>query len=165
MSTLPQQKPADPIEHLRIERRSYILGTIIVWIVILITLAVIYAKMEPGLFSASRTMTLHQALQREAKLTPQQQLMRQLIDLLGALALFFLNWRFSFIIQRPRWAFVPKHPDARPPAERWLWWAVLAFFSLFLYLLLQPLFTWLMAHLGTLEIRDRQSHPPPSGPF
>ncbi|MGH9412792.1 MAG: hypothetical protein ACRD0Y_03540 [Terriglobales bacterium] len=165
---MPPVKPElNAVELLRNERRSYIIGSLVVWAVILITLLIILANAERQLFSSAATISFHQAMQRaqQLKLTPQEQAMREIIDLVGALALFFLNWRFSFLLRRPRWAFVSQRPDARFPAARWLWWLVLAVWSLFFYVLLQPLCTWLLAHLGTVEIRERQSDapPPPAG--
>lgn len=164
---MPPDKPEPgPLEHLRIERRSYIIGTLVVWAVILAAMLIMFASMEPQIFAPPRAETFSAALKRASNLTPltpQQQLLLEIINLVGAVALFILNWRFSFLLRRPRWAFVSKRADLRLPPLRWLWWVILALVSMFyfFYLVPQLILTWVLAHLGTLEIRERQSNPPP----
>ncbi|MGH9418264.1 MAG: hypothetical protein ACRD01_16715 [Terriglobales bacterium] len=155
--------PLDPIAHLRLERRSFIIGSLLVWAVILTTLAILYAQMEPQMFQMAQHQTLSQAMAKLNQLRPlnwQQQLALDLVVLLGAVALFFLNWRFSILLQRPRSAFVPA-PGANLPAHRWLWWAVLAANSLFYATLVFPqlVVTFVLAAWGSQEIK-RRSHPP-----
>ncbi|HEY8055014.1 MAG TPA: hypothetical protein VIE13_03785 [Terriglobales bacterium] len=155
-----QPHPPSPLELLRVERRSYIIGTLVVWAVIVVAMVVVFASMEPQLFATPHAQTLQEAMQRAeraAPLTQQQLLLLEGINLLGALALFFLNWRFSFVLQRPRWAFVSSKPGVRFPAIRWLWWAILSLVSLFYFRFLVPqlILTAWMAHWGTQEIRLR----------
>ncbi|MGH9486792.1 MAG: hypothetical protein ACRD04_04295 [Terriglobales bacterium] len=158
----PQPRPGS-VEHLRVERRSYVIGTLVVWAVIVAAMLVLFASMEPQVFSQPHATTLQEAFKRAndlKPLTPQQQLLLEIINLVGAVALFFLNWRFSFLIGRPRWAFVSSNPSVRFPPSRWIWWCILALVSLFyfFYLVPQLILTWVLAHLGTVEIRFRESH-------
>lgn len=168
---MPPDKPEPgSLEHLRIERRSYIIGTLVVWAVILATMLIVFASMEPQIFAQPHAETFSEALKRAGNLTPltpQQQLLLEIINLVGAVALFFLNWRFSFLIRRPRWAFVSNRADLRLPPLRWVWWIILALVSMFyfFYLVPQLILTWVLAHLGSVEIRERQSHPPPPAPL
>lgn len=161
----PAPSHAAVIAHLRVERRSYIIGTLIVWAVIVATMIILIASMEPTLFAAPHATTLQQAMQRARALpplTPQQQFELEIINLVGGVALFFLNWRFSFLLQRPRWAYASR-PGGRYPAARWLWWGILALTSLFyllLYLVPQLVLTAILARWGTQEIQFRQTHPP-----
>lgn len=160
-----QPGPPSPLDTLRIERRSYIIGTLAVWAVILVAMILVFANMEPQLFAPPHAQTMQEALARArqiAPLTPAQQLLLEGINLLGAVALFFLNWRFSFVLQRPRWAFVSKTPGVRFPAARWLWWAILSLVSMFyfFYLVPQLILTAVMAHWGTQEIQRCQRLPP-----
>ncbi|HET9783952.1 MAG TPA: hypothetical protein VFP94_03220 [Terriglobales bacterium] len=153
------------VDTLRIERRSYVIGTLVVWAVIVVAMVMVFASMEPQLFAAPHAQTLQEAMRRAEQIAPlsqQQMLLLEGINLLGAVALFFLNWRFSFVLQRPRWAFVSSTPGVRFPARRWLWWAILSLVSLFYFRFLVPqlILTAVMAHWGTEEIR-RRLHPPP----
>lgn len=165
-----QGQPERPsiLDTLRIERRSYIIGTLVVWAVIVVAMVVVFASMEPQLFAAPHAQTLQEAMRRAEQVAPlsqQQMLLLEGINLLGAVALFFLNWRFSFVLQRPRWAFVSSTPGVRLPARRWLWWAILSLVSLFYFRFLVPqlILTAVMAHWGTQEIRRRLHPPPPAG--
>ncbi|MGH9476937.1 MAG: hypothetical protein ACRD1C_11485 [Terriglobales bacterium] len=131
MTSVPGPARQDPIAHLRLERRSYIIGTLIVWGVIVATIIILIASMEPKMFAAPRATTFQVAMQRARELPPltaQQQLLLEIINVVGGVALFFLNWRFSLLLRRPRWAFAkpggarplfaaPWRRSARPPAS------------------------------------------------
>lgn len=162
---LPSQSgsPADPVQALKLERRSYIIGSLLVWAVIFTGILLAYASMFPQLFQNNAHETVHQAMQRLQQLpapTYKQELVLEGIYLVGAFALFFLNWRFSFLLRRPRGAFVA-HTGKNAPPLRWLWWIVLSVNSMF-YTMLFPqwIITGLLAHWGTEEIRRLSAHPP-----
>jgi hypothetical protein len=159
--------PPDPIAHLRLERRSYILGTLLVWGVVLAASVVLFINMEPKVFAGPPAMTVSQAMARITPLTSEQQFLLQLVNLVGGVALFFLNLRFSLLILRPRWAYVSSDGQVKYASGRWGWWAILALNSLFylsLFLLPQLILTAVLAHWGSVEIQLRQErmrHPPP----
>lgn len=154
-----------PVEQLRIERRSYIIGTLLVWAVIVVATVVLVIAMKPELFAYAQHETMQQALNRINQVAPftwQQQLLLYVVEMAGAVALFFLNWRFSFLLQRPRSAFVA--PTDRPaPPGRWLWWAVLLLNSMFYasFLIPQLILTWVLAGWGKEEIARLLAPPPP----
>ncbi|MGH9481540.1 MAG: hypothetical protein ACRD1L_05560 [Terriglobales bacterium] len=162
----PPPRPATEaeIEQLRIERRSYIVGTLVVWGVILVSMVVLIATMKPELFANAQNETLRQALARVGGLSPltvQQQLLIYMVELAGAVALFFLNWRFSVLLQRPHSAF--NSEPGTEPYRRWLWWVALLFNSMFYVSLLIPqlVITYLLASWGKEEIARRRLPPPP----
>lgn len=162
---MTQAPPQDPIATLRLERRSFIIGTLLVWAIILVTLAILYAQMEPQFFQAAQHQTLSQAMSKLNQMHPldwQQQLALDLVVLVGAVALFFLNWRFSILLQRPHSAFVAP-PGSTLPPRRWLWWTVLAVNSLFYATLVFPqlVVTFLLAAWGSQEIKRRSQPPGP----
>lgn len=150
----------DLIQHLRIERRSYIVGTLVVWAVIVVTWIVLYAAMEPQLFTHPSS-NLHDAMARFVQPTGEQLWILTMAWMVGAIALFFLNWRFSVLLQRPRGAFGGPRPQL---GVRWLWWAALSLNSMFYvqFLLPQLIVTAILAHWGKQEIerRVRLQEPP-----
>lgn len=159
--------PANPIEQLRIERRSYILGTLLVWAVILVAWIILVASMYPQLFDFSKHVTFSQAVTRAQQVPPptwEQQLLLYVIQLAGGIALFFLNWRFSFLMQRPEKAFRIPPPGVRMPSARWLWLLVLLFNSMFFLTLVVPqlILTAVMARWGKQEISRRAAAPHPA---
>ncbi len=159
--------PTDPIAQLRMERRSYILGTLLVWGVVVAATLMLLISMEPKVFSGPPAQTVSAAMARMAPLTGEQQLLLQIVNLVGGVALFFLNLRFSLLILRPRWAYLSKDQRVRFSNGRWGWWAILSVNSLFylsLFLVPQLVMTAVLAHWGTDEIRFRQElmrQPPP----
>ena len=163
----PTPNPAqNPLEQLRIERRSYIFGTLLVWAVIVTTWVILIVSMYPQLFAYAKNETFQQAMTRAQQLAPpdwHQQLLLYVIELVGAVALFFLNWRFSFVLQRPQKAFIAPPPGVRMPTARWLWLLVLLFNSMFYLTLLLPqlILTYVMAGWGKQEIVRRSAAPPP----
>lgn len=158
MNELPTgPRPArDDVAQLRQERRSYIIGSLVVWAVIWVTVLILVASMLPEL---PRQPTLQAAIDQLAKASPSSRLLLDVVVLVGAVALFFLNWRFSMLLRRPRRAFA--QPGAFPPG-RWLWWAVLALNSMFYISLIVPqlIVTAVLAHWGSDEILRRSAAPP-----
>ncbi|HXR98512.1 MAG TPA: hypothetical protein VN709_11790 [Terriglobales bacterium] len=162
------------VHQLAVERRSFIIGTLLVWAVIVSTVIILFASMEPQLFQAASTtghvLTLQQVSDQMARLAPltmQQQLLLDLVVLVGSVALFFLNYRFSFLIRRPRGAFPAPTGAARPgqvTTARWLWWMLLALNSMFYvtFLIPQLILTFLLARWGREEMRRAASRD--SGP-
>jgi hypothetical protein len=156
----------DPIAQLRIERRSYILGTLLVWGVVLTATMILFANMEPKVFAMPPAQTVSAVMARITPLTSEQQFVLQMVNLVGGVALFFLNLRFSLLMLRPRWAYISRDGQVRFSTGRWGWWALLSLNSLFYLSLLLPqlILTGVMAHWGTGEIKLRQElmrHPPP----
>ncbi|HUX67190.1 MAG TPA: hypothetical protein VMV31_06855 [Terriglobales bacterium] len=163
----PNPVPAPhPLEQLRIERRSYILGTLLVWAVIITTWIILISSMYPQLFTYAKTETFSQAMARAQQLAPpagHQQLLLYVVELVGAVALFFLNWRFSFLLQRPKPAFIAPRPGGRMPPARWLWLMLLLANSMFYLNLLLPqlILTFVLARWGKQELARRSAAPPP----
>jgi hypothetical protein len=155
----------DAVHQLAVERRSYIIGSLLVWAVIVSTVIILFASMEPQLFQTAantgHVLSLQQVADQMARLAPltmQQQLLLDLVVLVGSVALFFLNYRFSFLIRRPRGAFPVPSAGARPgqvTTARWLWWMLLALNSMFYvtFLIPQLILTFLLAHWGREEMR------------
>lgn len=149
-----------PAQQLRIERRSFIIGTVVVWWVIVVTAMLLFVNMEPQVFAAPRATTYQAAmarLQKAPPLTTEQQLVLELIFLVGAVALFFLNWRFSYLMRRPRGAFGAPGTFS---AGRWLWWIALSLNSYFFFP--QVVVTPVLAVWGSQEIARLAALPPPS---
>lgn len=152
------QEPSG-LERLRIERRSYIVGTLLVWVVILAAQLTLLALMFPGILHQPSTAHASQAVAAAEKaMTQQQRAWLGLVQVVGAVALFILNWRFSLEIRRPRGAFPPPNEPGRYPAWRWLWWSLLAVNSYFF--LPQVVVTPVMAHWGKQELAERAETPP-----
>lgn len=141
---------------LRIERRSFIAGTIVVWVVVVVAVMLLLASMEPQVFNPP-AKTYQETVSRMKPLTPQQQWEIELVFLAGAVALFFLNYRFSYLLRRPHFAF------GSPMATgRWLWWVVLSVNSYFF--LPQVVLTPLLAHWGSQEIAIAARPAAPTSP-
>ncbi len=159
----------DPIAQLRSERRSYILGTLLVWGVVVAATLILLISMEPSVFAGAPAQTVSEAMARMKPLTGEQQFLLQMVNLVGGIALFFLNLRFSLLILRPRWAYISKDQKVRFSNGRWGWWAILSLNSLFylsLFLVPQLVMTGVLAHWGRNEIRFRQElmrRRPPDG--
>jgi hypothetical protein len=144
------------LDQLRLERRSYIIGSLVVWVVIWVTVLILVASMLPQL---PRQSTLQAAIEQFAKVSASSRLLLDVVVLVGAVALFFLNWRFSALLRRPRGAF--SGPGVFPP-RRWMWWAVLALNSMFYISLIIPqlVVTAVLARWGSEEIARRSAPPP-----
>jgi hypothetical protein len=152
-------RPAhDEVAQLRQERRSYIIGSLVVWAVIWITVLILVASMLPSLPVQPK---LSDAINELAKASPSSRLLLDLVVLVGAIALFFLNWRFSVLLRRPRGAF--GSPPGTFSSGRWIWWVVLALNSMFYVSLIVPqlIVTAVLARWGNEEILRRSAPPPP----
>lgn len=143
---------AERAQFLRVERRSFILGTVVVWVVVLVAVLLLVASMEPQLFALPPGTSYRAAETHMRPLTPGQQWEVELVFLAGAVALFFLNYRFSYLLRRPHFAFAPERPGT---TGRWLWWVVLSVNSYFY--IPQIAITPLLAHWGTQEIEREAS--------
>lgn len=158
------------LTYLRTERRSYLLGSILVLVIVLAALyAIVLMNFPPGALKSMLQPGANQAamMSRIRQLT--QTVMQQhmgailLLSFAGALATLVLNLRMSMLLNRPRGAF---GPDARP-AQRWPWLSLLIVgavsFSLipFVGLVLEIVFIVLLTRWANQEIRARQQ---PSGP-
>ncbi|MGH9519891.1 MAG: hypothetical protein ACRD2D_09580 [Terriglobales bacterium] len=132
------------------ERRSFILGTAVVWVVVLVAVTLLVVSMEPQIFTAPQPQTRQQVMARMKPLTAGQQWEVELVFLAGAVGLFFLNYRFSYLLRRPHFAFAPERPGT---TGRWLWWVVLSVNSYFFFP--QIVITPLLARWGTEEIKKQ----------
>lgn len=137
-------------EQLRVERRSFILGTVVVWLVVLAAVTLLVASMEPQMFANPPAKTYQEAEARLRPLSPGQQWEVELVFLAGAVALFFLNYRFSYLLRRPHFAFAPERSGT---TGRWLWWVVLSVNSYFYFP--QIVLTPLLARWGAEEVKKQ----------
>lgn len=141
-------------ERLVQERRSFIIGTLLVLGVAVGAASALYIILL-GSLPATVSEMAQRLTKLEASLTWQQYISVQLIYWAGGAGLFFLNFRFSLLLRRPFKAFQPTRSPARA-----LWWVVLFMNSVFYtFLFPQLMITWLLAHWGSDAIArlDAQS--------
>ena len=128
----------------RLERRRSIIGSLVVFFVVVTTLSVLFLMMHPDYFKSPPTnwSDFNARLAQMANSPPstEQQIVTQVVELAGAAGLFFLNLRFSFLIRRPRTAFTPGPGQS---LNRLWWWSVLFANSLlYIPVLLANIIPW-----------------------
>jgi len=154
------------VEFLQKERKSFIVGSLIVlgvsFFAVLVLLTMIvgpHLRTPPELHSLADYQRWQQQVLGYLQAGPQWGLL--LIRYAGALGLFFLSWRFSALLRRPRKVFL--QPGFSLP--RMGWWLVLFLASMmFLQLIPELLVIGVLAHWGTEEIRRRMTQPGPNVP-
>lgn len=161
-----QNPQISQIEHLRSERKSYIVGSLVVLGVCYIVDSILAAMiLWPYMMAQPMPGTFSEQMQRMMsvmpKLTEKPHYELVVVQLVGAVALFFLNWRFSLLIRRPRATFA----QLGFSWPRLGWWLVLFLVSMyFMQLIPELILIGILAHWGRQEIDRLQSQPSPNVP-
>jgi hypothetical protein len=103
---------AERTRQLRSERRSFVTGSILVLFVTKMAIATLAAIiLSPAIHRAPEPQTFSAMLERMrqsfAVLALHPPITLVAVELVAVLALFVLNYRYSSLIRRPRWAFGP----------------------------------------------------------
>ncbi len=117
------------VEYLRVERRSYLWGSILVLLIVSAAQAALLLMHLPhgsllSMFGGNQSFVQQEKnfLALRDRVIEQHQIAFLLLSLSGALATLILNLRISMLINRPRGAF---GPDSRT-GMRWSWLLFLA---------------------------------------
>ncbi len=158
----PDRGIAGPLtaERLQSERRGFIIGSIVVLAVVLLTTLILIG---PAVRQALNSMqgNKHPSFsQMDASMAKHEPLSADLMFIAGALGLLVLNLRFSRLIRHPRAAYrVPA--DATSMGARLAWLLLLVLNSLFYTAIIpEVIILALLSHWATLEIRQLRAHPP-----
>ena len=147
------------VEYLRVERRSYLWGSILVLLIVyaaqfaLMMMHLPHGALVPSSAHMNSQVLMQQMHQQWAlmqKITREHPIAFMLLSLSGTLATLILNMRISMLINRPRGAFGPESRSAL----RWTWLLLLAAGPV----LLPPLeivFIVLLTRWASQEIRAR----------
>ncbi len=106
------QPPQTLTEHLKVERRSFLIGSIAILLVIGFVEAGLTLLYNPGWSHHPPSVTQEMAAMQQAQTQHPWAFMLLLVS--TAMGLLFLNLRLSRILGRPRGAFVQPQPGQKP---------------------------------------------------